>query len=253
MSRPPWADATSLSRITAETFAAFWKREIAPGRVRLAIAGNVTTSAVRVAAEGAFRGSPSTTPAARGAQPWPRGPDAWKEVRLSLPDLLQDELLIVWPGDRSRPSDAAATEALVYLLGETGYAGRLADVLVDPGLVYSVEASLEGEGSSSWLAVRTACDAKDTAEVLSRIRRTLEDTARGTFTEAELREAGAYLRGKAARRRDGSASAAEALLRDATAPKPGELTLTALNDTARRLFARGFPIAVGAGRQGEGK
>lgn len=249
MARPPWSDVPSLSRVTADAFATFWRREINPRRMRLAIAGNVTPNAVRTAAESAFRGSPRTASAARTAQPLPRGADTRKEVRLSLPDLLQDQLLVVWPGDRSRPSDAAATEALVYLLGETGYAGRLADVLVDPGLVYSVEASLEGEGASSWLAVRTACDAKDTPEVLSRIHRTLDDAARGTFTEAELREALSYLRGKAARRRDGSASAAEALLHEATAPKPGELTLATLNDTAKRLFAQGFPIALRAGSQ----
>jgi zinc protease len=251
MSRPPWADATSLARLNAETFAAFWRREITPVHTRLAIAGNVTPYDVRAAVETAFRASPGTASAARAAQPLPRGAEAWKEVRLSVPDLLQDELLVVWPGDRSRLSDAAATEALVYLLGETGYAGRLADVLVDPGLVYSVEASLEGEGSSSWLAVRTACDAKDTDEVLRRIRTTLEGAAKGTFTEAELREALACLRGKAARRRDGSASAATALLHETSAPTPGELTLAALNDTARRLFARGFPIALRAGRQVE--
>jgi predicted Zn-dependent peptidase len=168
-----------------------------------------------------------------------------------VPDLLQEELLVAWPGDRSRPSDAAATEALLYLLGETGYAGRLADVLVDPGLVYSVEASLEGEGSSSWLAVRTACDAKDAPLVLSQIRKTLEGVARGTFTEDERQEAAAYLRGKAARQREGSGNVADALLHEATSPKAAELTLAALNDTARRLFARGFPIALRAGRRGE--
>ena len=218
------------------------------------MAGNVTASAVRVAAESVFPGTHAAPSTARSALPPPRGAAAWKDVRIAVPDLLQDELLVVWPGDRSRPSDGVATKALLYLLGETGYAGRLGDALVDSGLVYSALASLEAEGSSSWLAVRTACAAKDAPEVLGRIRRILEEAARGTFTEAEKREALAYLRGKAARRRDGSASAADALLHEPSMPSDGtELTLGALNDAARRLFARGFPIALRAGRQGEGR
>ena len=108
-------------------------------------------------------------------------------------------------------------------------------------------------GSSSWLAVRTACDPKDSPEVLSRIRKALEDAAGGRFTEVDRLEALAYLQGKAARRREGSANAAEALLDDSTRPAPGgELTLGALNDTARRLFARGFPIAFVAGARSKG-
>ncbi len=222
MARPPWSDDATLSRLTSDAFAAFWKGHVRPAHMQLALAGGVSATAVRAAADGAFRGSsaaPSARPVARAALPMPRGAAAWTEVRLAVPDLLQDQLLVVWPGDRSKSSDADATAALVYLLGETGYAGRLADVLVEPGLVYSVETSLEGEGASSWLAVRTACDAKDTTEVLSRIRKTLEGAARGTFTEGERREAVAYLRGKAARQRDGSASAADALLHGSERPE----------------------------------
>jgi zinc protease len=250
--RPPWADGPSLSRITPETFASFWRQEVTPGNLRLAVAGNVTTSAVGAALEASFREVPRGASRARREPPTPRGPEAWKEIRISVPDLLQDEVLVVWPGDRSRPADVAATEALLYLLGETGYAGRLADALVDPGLVYSVETSLEGEGRSSWFAVRTACDTKDTAEVLGRIRKTLEEAARGRFTEAEAQEALAYLRGKAARQREGSANVAAALLRE-KASGTGEVTLDALNDAARRLFARGFPIALVAGPKSDGE
>jgi zinc protease len=252
--QPPWSDAASLSRITAEAFGAYWKRVTDTRRMRLAVAGAASASAVRAALEAAFPVSPVKGPAARTSLPSPRGASAWREVFVPVPDLLQDELLVVWPGDRSLPSDAIATAAISYLLGETGYAGRLADALVDPGLVYSVLTSLEGEGTSSWLAVRTACGAKDTREVLSRIRKVLDDAARGAFTEAERQEALAYLHGKAARKRDGSASAAEALLRNApTRGRDGELTLAALNDAARRLFFHGFPIALVAGSRFEGR
>jgi zinc protease len=252
VARPPWSDPVSLSRVTDRAFAEFWKREITAGRVLLAVAGNVAVSVVRAAAENVFSQTPVPGSPARKAIPLPRGAEAWKEIGIAVPDLLQDQLLVVWPGDRSGPGDEDATEALVYLLGETGYAGRLANALVHPGLVYSVETSIEGEGASSWLAVRTACDAKDTAQVLHHIRKTLEEAARGPFTEADRLEALAYLRGKSARQREGSANAAEALLREmATPSRPGEITLHALNDVGRRLFARGFPIALVARSQTE--
>ncbi|HVR71783.1 MAG TPA: insulinase family protein, partial [Vicinamibacteria bacterium] len=166
------------------------------------------------------------------------------------PGKSQDDLRVVLPGDRSRPWDGAATELLLYLLGETGYAGRLGRALVEPGLVYAVYATREKLGADGFLMVRTASAPKDTGEVLRRIRSLLEDAARGGFTEAELREARAYLRGKRARAREGSAAAARDALE--RAPVPGSpavdgVSLDQLNDTARRLFRGGAPVAIVSG------
>jgi predicted Zn-dependent peptidase len=157
---------------------------------------------------------------------------------------------VALPGDRSRPWDPAATELLLYLLGETGYAGRLGHALVDPGLVYSVYVTHERHGPAGFLMMRTASAPKDTPEVLRRIRSTLEDAARGAFTRSELEEAQAYVIGKRARAREGSAAAARALLeREAAAagPEPAAVSLDQLNDTARRLFRSGAPVAVVSG------
>ena len=71
----------------------------------------------------------------------------------------------------------------------------------------------------------------------------------GAFTAAELAEAQAYLRGKRARSRDGSVATAAALVEEAAEAPPDTdaVTLAQLNDTARRLFSRGAPLAVIAG------
>ena len=163
-----------------------------------------------------------------------------------IPEKPQNDLAVAFPGAAGRPWDAAATRLILYLLGETGYAGRLGKALVDPGLVYSVRATLEGGASARHLQVRTAASAADTPEVLARIRRILDDAAEGGFTEAELAEAKAYLRGKRARSRDGSVATAAALVEEASEAPPDAdaVTLAQLNDTARRLFARGAPLAV---------
>jgi predicted Zn-dependent peptidase len=157
---------------------------------------------------------------------------------------------VVVPGDRARPADETATALLLYLLGETGYAGRLGRALVDPGLVYSVYATREEEGAPGFLMVRTAAAPRDTPEVLRRIREILETAAAGRFTAAELREAQAYLRGKDARAREGSAAAARDLLEGSErGPRgdPAAVSLDQLNDTARRLFRNGAPVAIVAG------
>jgi predicted Zn-dependent peptidase len=171
-----------------------------------------------------------------------RGPASWTEIRLHWPSAAQNQLLVVWPGDRSKAHDRAATRALLYLLGETHYSGRLGRTLVEPGLVYSVNTTLEDE----LLVVRTAVAPRDTPEALRRIRGVLEEVARGCLTEGDLAEAKAYLRGKAARGREGALATASTLVEGK--PETAEaLTLVQLNDTARRLFHNGSPLALVGG------
>jgi len=85
--------------------------------------------------------------------------------------------------------------------------------------------------------------------VLRRVRSLLDEAAQGRFTRAELQEAQAYLRGKRARAREGSAATARDLLERATSSGPGPeaVSLDQLNDTARRLFRSGAPVALVAG------
>jgi zinc protease len=245
--RVPWASAESLERITPADFRRFWKEDLRPDRIRLTVAGDVDAPSVRDVLGRSFARAAPYSPRAI-PRPTPRGAPAWKEVRLPAQGASQDDILVVWPGERTRPGDTAATRALLYLFGETGYAGRLGRALVEPGLVYSVEASLEGEGPAAFLAVRTACAPKDAPEVVRRIRAVLEETAQGPFSEAERAEAETYLRGKAARLRDGSVNAAAALLREGLPPhEPPAVSLEDLSDVARRLFARGFPVVLVAG------
>ena len=179
----------------------------------------------------------------------PRGPGAWTVTHVVRPDATQSTINVVLPGDRSRPYDRAATSLLLYLLGETYYSGRLGRALVEPGLVYSVRATLEEPpGLPGYLLVRTAAARESTGEVLQRIQTVLEDASHGAFTAKDLLEARAYLRGKAARAGDGAlAAATRALEPAAPGPSPDDITLEQLNDTARRLFARGAPLALVGG------
>ena len=91
-------------------------------------------------------------------------------------------------------ADFVALSALNYLLGETGYAGRLGDVLVDTGMAYAVYASvLAGRGGGP---IFITTDAVRSREAADRIVQTLEAFARTGVSAAELREAQGFLLGR---------------------------------------------------------
>jgi zinc protease len=232
----PWGSPAAASSIGREDAARFLRRSLGP--LRLVVSGNVGPEDVRSAALVLPKTGTSVSPPPYSA----RGPAAWTEIRVPWPSAAQNDLLVAWPADRSKPDDRAATAALLYLLGETFYSGRLGRALVEPGLAYSVNTTLEND----LLVVRTKVAPKDTAEALRRVRRVLEDVARGELTEAELAESRDYLRGKAVRERAGALATAKAVADGA--PETAEpLTLAQLNDTARRLFRNGAPIALVGG------
>ncbi len=248
---PAWGEAREIESTSPDVLRAFLRGHVRPGAVTLVLAGALDVPATRIDLARQLGALPSV--AASVSEPslgLPRGAPEWHVTRLPRPGKSQDDIRVVVAADRSQPWDATATELLLYLLGETGYAGRLGHVLVEPGLVYSVHATREAQGTTGFLMVRTASAPQDTPEVLRRIRSVLEQAARGAFTEAELGEARGYLRGKRAREREGSAAAARDVLEDApsaAAPAPEAVSLDQLNDTARRLFRNGAPVAIVSG------
>jgi predicted Zn-dependent peptidase len=245
---PPWGAAADFDRVSLADLRSFAAANLGPAQASVAVAGAADPAAVRAAVE-AWPASSGPRVRARARAAELRGPAAWTESVIAIPEKPQNDLVVAFPGAAGRPWDAAATRLILYLLGETGYAGRLGTALVGPGLVYSVRATREGGQAARHLEIRTAASAADTPEVLARIRRILDDAARGAFTAEELAEAKAYLRGKRARSRDGSVATAGALVDEAWEPPPDAdaVTLAQLNDTARRLFASGAPLAVIAG------
>jgi zinc protease len=248
---PAWGDVETLGAFPPERLVDFARAHAQPGRLHVVLAGATFEAAARAALERTL-GRWTTTSLLRSTAPPPspaaHGPAQWTVRTISRPAKAQNDILVVWPGERRAAADRAATRAILYLLGETGYAGRLGHALVDPGLAYSVYTTLrETPGIGGFVAVRTACSRADTAETLGRIREALEMAARGTFTQAEMEEAKTYLRGRDALRREGSEDAAGRAMDEAADPHrfdPQALTLDQINAAARRLFARGAPTAL---------
>ena len=247
---PAWGEAAALEAAEPAGLRAFLGRNVNPTRTTIVLTGAFDAAAAREALSvtlGRWSGPQNPARPWRGTEPRTHG--AWTERLLPRPGKAQNEIRVVWPGDRSRAWDRAATDVILYLLGETGYAGRLGRALVEPGLVYSVEATLEEAGAPGFVMIRTAASPEHTVEVLRRIRQAVEEVAAGRFQRAELDEALAYLRGKKARDREGSRALAATLLAEVGVPqaKPEALSLDQLNDTARRLLRNGGPLALVAG------
>jgi len=247
---PAWSSAETLGALGADRLLDFARAHAQPARLQIVLAGAIEEAPARATLERTLGRWPvaSARAVTAPAPAPPRGPVEWTVRLVPRPAKAQNDILVVWPGERPTPADRAATEALLYLVGETGYAGRLGHALVDPGLAYSVYTTLqEAPGAPGFLAVRTAASRADAGEALRRIRDVLETAAAGAFTQAELDEAKTYLRGRDALRREGSEDAAGSALQEATAPRrfdPQALTLAGLNATSRRLLARGAPLAL---------
>ncbi|HEY7411633.1 MAG TPA: insulinase family protein [Vicinamibacteria bacterium] len=247
---PAWGGAEAVASLTDEQVRAFLARYVRPDRARVVLAGDVAALSGDEVAAALASERPPTGGLSLPRPVAPAGPAAWEQRVVPWPGAAQNEIAVLWAGHRKEPADGPATEMILYLLGETGYAGRLGRALVEPGLVYSVYATLEeAPGTEGFLRVRTAAAPRDTPEVLARIRRVLEEAAQGAFTEADLAEARAYLRGKRLRARDGSVAAAAAAMEApwARAQAFEAVTLSQLRAAAGRLGARGAPLALVAG------
>jgi predicted Zn-dependent peptidase len=248
---PAWGSTEALGATSAQDAQSYGRSRAQPARLRVALAGAIDEAAARAALEttlGRWSAAPGPARSDAAAAAPPRGPARWTERVVARPEKGQNDILVVWPGDRPTEADRAATKALLYLLGETGYAGRLGEALVGPGLAYSVYTTLrEAPDAPGFLAVRTSSSKADSRETLRRIHDVLETAAVGTFTQAELDEARTYLRGRELLRREGSEDAAARAMEDETEPRgldPEALTLERLNATARRLFVGGAPLAL---------
>jgi zinc protease len=193
--RPPDGTAASRASITLEGVRGFHRAHYRPERVVVAIAGAIEPDAALRQVQAAF----GSWRAAAEARPLrlapPTAPSTPGPRRLRVPlDQAQASLAVGLPGVSRDSPDYASLAALNYLLGETGYAGRLGDALVDTGIAYAVYASVLADRQAGPIFITT--DAVRSREAADLIVRTLDGFARKGVTEAELREAKGFLLGR---------------------------------------------------------
>jgi zinc protease len=255
--RAPQGTSASLARIRREDVLAFHRLHYRPERIVVAVAGGVEPGA-RQMLERAF----SRRPPAPAAMPAgldvvaPVSPREGGRVQVSMPHKEQASIAVLLPGVARRDPDYVALVALNYLLGETGYAGRLGEVLVDTGLSYSVYASVLADRGPGPVSVST--NAVNSQEAVRRILAVLDRFARGGVTDAHVREAQGFLLGRLLFRFETPAAATETMAGLLIAGDEGDLNqfatrvlrLTApeLSKIAARYYDPSRAVVAVAGR-----
>jgi zinc protease len=206
--RPPEGTATSLQRITLDDIRAFHAKWIRPDRTIVSVAGGDASQSIEAVSRAFGRWERPATSAALAAAETPPLSEGGR-VHVSLPHKEQASIVVALPGPRATHDDHVALSALNYLLGETGYAGRLGAALVDTGIAYAVYATMPQDREGGPVLIRT--NAVDANEAVRRILDTLAAFARGGVTDPERREAQGYLLGGLLFRFESSSSAATAL------------------------------------------
>jgi zinc protease len=265
--RPPEGSARSRETITIDDVRAFHRGYYRPDTAVIAVAGAIEPEAAFGQMQEAFAAWRAAPVAAtsRPARPANRsGPSASRRIDIPM-DQPQASIAVGLPAVSRDSADFAALSALNYLLGETGYAGRLGEALVDTGIAYAVYASVLADRGAGPVLVTT--DAVRSSEAADLIVKTLEGFARKGVTESELREAQGFLLGRLLFRFESPQAATEALVEAGYFASSGEprgsapadplrefaravldLTVADLNRAATRYYDPGRAVVVVAGR-----
>ncbi len=245
--RPPEGSPDSLAAISREDLAAFHRAHYRPENTVIAIAGAIDPPSAIAEVERAFatwRALPSPrqpVTAARRRPPQPAAstgsaPRPYVHIPLST---VQASLAVGLPGVARDSGDFVALSALNYLLGETGYAGRLGEILVDTGIAYAVYASVLADRGGGPIFITT--DAVRSREAADRIVQTLEAFARTGVSAAELREAQGFLLGRLLFRFESPQAATGTLAEIGyfreSAPRRGAAVTDPLREFARQVLA----------------
>lgn len=246
--RPPEGSPDSLAAIFRDDLAAFHREHYRPENTVIAIAGAIDAAAALAEIERAFAtwraSSPSPSQRAKPARR--RQTDASRSTHSVLRPYvhiplakIQASLAVGLPGVARDSDDFVALSALNYLLGETGYAGRLGAVLVDTGIAYAVYASMLADRSGGPIFIAT--DAVRSREAADRIVQTLEGFARSGVSAGELREAQGFLLGRLLFRFESPQAATGTLAEIGyfreSAPWRGAAVTAPLREFARQILA----------------
>ena len=174
-----------------------------------------------------------------------------------MPHKEQASITVALPAVGANHADFPALSLLNYLLGETGYAGRLGEQLVDTGIAYAVYASLWPLPGAGPLLVTT--DAVHAGEAVRRMRAALAAFAGRGVTASQLDEAKGFVLGRLLYRFETPATASAAVANlvslrqgpnglQSFGERIRAVTLKQLNDAAASYYDPKRAVFVVAGR-----
>jgi len=223
MGRPILGSEETVAAVTVDGLRAFRDLHLTGPRVIVAAAGAFDRAAVLETALRRFGGLPG------GAGPAPPTAQAFGGAASEARSNEQANLVLSWDAPPAGHPDAFPARVLAEILGG-GMSSRLfQDVREARGLVYAIDAWLDGYDDSGRLGVYAGCAASDAAEVAGLVGDALETLAAEGPNPGELTRAKATL--------------ATSLLMAAEAPLARAEARTA------QIFLRGAPLAFSELRQ----
>ncbi|MBI4769888.1 MAG: insulinase family protein [Chloroflexi bacterium] len=193
----------SLTRLTRDDLLAFYGAHYLPNNMTVVAVGDVTPQAVEAAARAHFGGIPPGPLPARPVTPPDRPGDF--HLRLRGPGINeQGQILLGAPIPGLGHPDRWALTLLAEML-ET----RLTrDIRYQRGLVYGVNANPSMYTDVGYFEIYTTAESVHFPEILAEVEGQLAHAIAGQFTEAELDEARAALRGRMILNSEGNADQA---------------------------------------------
>ena len=197
--RPAFGTANEINSLTADDVNGFIRKHLRGSIVRVGIATPLfPEKAIEIAAKELARIRPGT--AENFVVPSPEasstGNAGASEVRKPLPGRTRVEIVAAAAGPVPGGPDELPLRLMNYIVGETGYAGRLGRALTGPGLAYSVDSTQDKTKGGTSLEITTATAPADLDATLTAIRRELKALATNGVEDWEVQEAQAYSLGR---------------------------------------------------------
>lgn len=192
--RPPTGSTASIHSITAADVRSFLSRAGLGGAVTTAVVSpSPPEESLSVLARAFHSIPPGEASLVSEANRKTSRPG---EAQTALPGKSQAEIVAALPTVPRDHPDALPLRLLSYVLGETGYAGRLGDLLVDSGLAYSVYTLPQWGKTDGLVLIETGTAPSNLDKVLTVLRRVLGDLSTRGVTESEWNEARAFRVGR---------------------------------------------------------
>lgn len=207
--RPAGGTVASLGAITRDDLVAAVPQHLVKNRLRVAVVGDITPSALATALDQLFADLPvgaetiSLPPLAVGGA---------GQTILVERDQPQTILLAGLPGIKREDPDWFAALTMNYVLGGDFQSRLMSEIRIKRGLTYGISTALVPYKAGGVFYTMASASNEKVAELLTRLREEMNRLVKDGVTDTELSEAKTYLTGAFALRFNSSAGIANVLL-----------------------------------------
>jgi zinc protease len=186
----------SVARITRDDLAAHHHAHVAPSRLSLVIAGDVTAGRATDRAAAELAGWSSAIPADEPPLPLTPWLDQRRQVRIDVPGKSQSDIAYGFVTIRRADRRYYAYSLMNNVLGQFGLGGRLGDNIRErQGMAYYAYSAIDPSRGEGPLFIRAGVDPANVERALAAIDHEIRTLGREGPTAAELAQSQQYMIG----------------------------------------------------------